>query len=175
MNKKITYLIIGLIIIIVALFGFNKFLKKEVIEEPPVVEKPLTEEPIEIISIDTLVVPDQAPGDEIFVEKVLLKTDGNGGFVVVHRVTEDGETGDVIGVSRYLEPGVTENLVVDLNEGETVEVDETVVAMLHADDGDGVWNPETDMSLTDDEGNIIQVIFTIVDNLEDVPGFEAKL
>lgn len=174
MNKKIIYLIVGLIIVIIALFAFNKFLKNEVVEEPPVDKSPV-EMPVEIISIDTLVVPDQAPGDEIFVEKVLLKTDGNGGFVVVHRVTEDGETGDVIGVSRYLEPGVTENLVVDLNEGETVEVDETVVAMLHADDGDGVWNPETDMSLTDDEGNIIQVIFTIVDNLEDVPGFEAKL
>ena len=57
----------------------------------------------------------------------------------------------------------------------TVEVDETVVAMLHADDGNGVWDSETDMPLTDDEGNIIQVIFTIVDDLESVPGFDAKL
>ena len=81
----------------------------------------------------------------------------------------------MIGVSRYLEPGVTENLVITLGGGETVEVDETVVAMLHADDGNGVWDSETDMPLTDDEGNIIQVIFTIVDDLESVPGFDAKL
>ena len=174
MNKKIIYLIVGLIIVIIALFGFNKFLKEEVVEEP-IIEEPPVEEPIEIISINTLVVPDQAPGDEVYVEKVLLKTDGNGGFVVVYRVTEDGETGDVIGVSRYLEPGVTENLVVTLNEGETVEIDETVIVVLHADDGNSVWNSETDMSLTDDEGNIVQVIFTIVDDLESVPGFDAKL
>ena len=174
MNKKVVYLIVGLIIVIMAFFAFNKFLKEKVVEEPPVIEPP-TEEPIEIISINNLVVPNQAPGTEIFVEKVLLKTNENGGFVIVHRVTEDGDIGEIIGVSRYLEPGVTKNLVVALNEGETVEIDETVVAMLHVDDGDGVWNSETDKPIIDNEGVIIQVPFTIIDNLEDVPGFEAKL
>ena len=174
MNKKIIYLIVGLIVIAIALFAFNKFLKEEVIEEPIITETP-EEEPVEIISVNNLVVPDQAPGSEVFVEKVLLKTDGAGGFVVVYRVTEEGEAGDIIGVSEYLEPGVTENLVVALNEGETVQVGDTIIAILHTDSGDGVWNFETDTSITDDEGNVVQVTFTILDNLEDVPGFEAKL
>ena len=174
MNKKIIYLVVGLIVVIAALFVFNKFLKEEVIEEPTLPEV-LPEEMVEIISVNNLIVPDQATGDEIFVGKVLLKTDENGGFVVVHRVTENGDTGEVIGVSRYLEPGITENLVVTLNEGETVEVGETVIAMLHADNGDGMWDSETDMAIPDNEGIIIQATFTILDNLADVPGFEAKL
>ena len=174
MNKKVVYLFVGLVVVIIALFAFNKFLKEEVVEEPIIIETP-TEEPIEIISINNIVVPDQAPGNEVFVEKVLLKTDENGGFVVVHRLNEDEGVGDVIGISRYLEPGVTENLIVFLNEGETAEIGETVIAMLHADDGDGVWNSETDMLIVDNEGNIVQITFTIIDNLEDVPGFEAKL
>jgi hypothetical protein len=174
MNKKIIYLIVGLIVIAIALFAFNKLLKEEVVEEPIITETP-EEEQVEIISVNNLIVPDQAPGAEVFVEKVLLKTDEDGGFVVIHRVTEDGDTGEVIGVSRYLEPGITENLVVVLNEDETVEVGETVTAILYADDGNGVWNSETDMPITDDEGIIIQATFTILDNLEDIPGFEAKL
>ena len=173
MNKKVIYLIIGIIVVVVALFAFNKFLKKEVIEEPLIVEIPV-EIPVEIISVNNLVVPNQAPGTEIFIERVLLKTDGNGGFVIIHR-TEDNNAGEIVGVSNYIEPGITDNVTTLLNDGETVEIDEVLIAILHGDDGDGVWNSETDTPLTDDEGSIIQVTFTIIDNLEDVPGFEAKL
>ena len=177
MNKKIIYLIVGLIIVIIALFAFNKFLKEEVVEEPIVEEPPVeepTEEPIEIISVNNLVVPNQAPGTEIFVEKILLKTDGKGGFVTIHRVNEEGETEEIMGVSSYFEPGVTENILVVLNEGETVDAPLEMVAMLHADDGDGVWNSETDIPLLDDEGNIVQVVFTM-DNPKDAPGYDTKL
>ena len=173
MNKKIIYLIIGIIIIILALFGFNKFLKKEVIEDPLIEEIPV-EIPVEVISVDNLVVPDQAPGDEVYVEKVLLRTDGEGGFVTIHKTNEEEEAGNMIGVSAYLETGVTENLLVVLNEGEIIDNPSDLVAVLHADDGDGVWNPETDLPLLDDEGNIVQIVFTM-GNVEDVPGFDAKL
>ena len=174
MDKKILYLIIGLIIVAFALFAVNKLLKEEVVEEPTAPEV-VEEELVEIISINNIDVPDQAPGNEVFVGKVLLKTEENGGFVIIHRATEDGEVGDIIGVSQYLTPGVTENFVVTLNEGEVVEIDETVIAMLHADDGDGVWNSETDISIINSEGDVVMSAFTIIDNLEEVPGFEAKL
>ena len=174
MDKKILYLIIGLIIVALALFAVNKLLKEEVVEDPTVPEI-VEEELVEIISINNIDVPDQAPGSEIFIGTVLLKTDEAGGFVIIHRATEDGEAGDIIGVSQYLSPGVTENFVVALNEGEVVEIDETVIAMLHADDGDGVWNSETDISIINSEGDAVMSMFTIIDNLEEVPGFEAKL
>ena len=173
MNKKVVYLIVGLIIVIIALFVFNKILKEEVIEDPIVKETP-SEELAETISVNNLVVPNQAPGTEVFVEKILFKTDGNGGFVTIHRVNEEGETGEIMGVSSYFEPGVTENILVVLNEGETIDVPLEMVAMLHTDDGDGVWTSETDIPLLDDEGNIVQVFFTM-DNLEDVPGYDTKL
>ena len=175
MNKKILYLVIGLIIIAIALFAVNKFLKEEVVEESVVPEVVEEENLVEIISVNNIDAADQAPGNEMFIEKVLLKTDGSGGFVVIYRTTEDGETGDIIGVSDYLAPGVTDNLVVTLDEGEVVEIDETVIAMLYADDGDGVWNSETDMPIVDNKGVIIKSTFTIKDDLEAVPGFEAKM
>ena len=70
------------------------------------------EEQVEIITVNSLTVPDQAPGNEVFIEETLLKTDGNGGFVVIYRATEDGLHGDVIGVSEYLGSGAKRNFLV---------------------------------------------------------------
>ncbi|MCK5096011.1 MAG: hypothetical protein KAR24_01510 [Candidatus Pacebacteria bacterium] len=170
MDKKITYLVVTIVVAIIAILAFNIFLKKEV-EEVPVVE----DSQVEIISINSILTPDQAGGEEVFIEKVLLKTDENGGFVVVHRVAEDGALGGVIGVSEYLTPGVHDNFVITLDEGETVEVGENVIVMLHGDNGDGVFNPKEDGALVDGGGNVVMISFTILDNLEEVEGFEAKL
>ena len=170
MDKKITYLVVTIVVAIIAIFVFNMFLKKEV-EEVPVVE----DSQVEIISVNSILTPDQAGGEEVFIEKVLLKTDENGGFVIVHRVTEDGALGGVIGVSEYLAPGVHDNFTITLNEGEAIMVGENIVVMLHGDNGDGVFSLEEDGALVDEGGNVIMVSFTILDNLEDVEGFEAKL
>ncbi len=165
MNKKIIYLVVGIVVVIVAFFVFNSLLNKRVVE-PPTEEPPV----VDVISINNLIVPDQAAETEIFVEKVLLKSDENGGFVIIRRegtstttgTTTEEFVGDIVGVSRYLDPGVVDNLIVSLNDNETVEVGEILVAALYADDGDGLWNEETDVPLVNGEGLPILVSFTIM-------------
>ena len=92
MNKKIVYLGVGIIVVIVALFVFNSFLSKEVIEEAIVEETPV----VDVISINNLIVPNQAAETEIFVEKVLLKSNESGGFVVIRREQADEEEVEVL-------------------------------------------------------------------------------
>lgn len=170
MDKKITYLVVTIVVAIIAILIFNVFLKKEVVEEPVIKDSQ-----IEIISVNSILTPDQAGGEEVFIEKVLLKTDGNGGFVVAYRTTEDGSLGGVIGVSEYLTPGEHDNFIITLNDEEVIEIGENIIAILHGDNGDGEFSLEEDGALVDDEGNVVMSSFTVLDNLEDVEGFEAKL
>jgi len=169
-SKKILYLVSGIIIIILALFGFNKFLSNTVVEAPVVDDT----QGVEVISIDNVIVPDQASGDQVFIEKVLLKSDGFGGYVVIHRVTDDGAPGEIVGVSNYLEPGISENFLITLNEGQTVDIGESVIAMLHADDGDKVFDVALDGAIVNDQGAVVMALFNILAE-EDIPGFETKL
>jgi len=162
MNKKIVYFIVVIVFIVIGFFAFNKFLKNE------------REVSVENISINNIIVPDQAPGNEIFVEEVLLEAKEAGGFVIFYRINEDNSEGDMIGNSRYLSPGFTKNFLVPLYKGETAEIGETILAVLHSDNGDSVWDYEKDLATKDIEGNIIKVTFKIIDNLEDLPGFDSK-
>lgn len=177
MNKNIVYLIIAIVIIVIGLFAFNGFLAKEVgveNETPDIVEQDEPQDIEPIITQDGIVVPDQAGGDSVFIEKVLLKESGSGGFVVIHEVGEDGELGDTIGASQYFEPGSTEIVEVLLNEGVTVDVGDTLIAVLYGDDGDKVFNAELDQQLVNDAGDPVTVQFSILAE-EDLPGFEVKM
>ena len=84
------------------------------------------------------------------------------------------QPGAIIGASAYLEPGVTENMVLSLMEGEEVVVGDVLYAMLHTDDGDKEWNGEVDTPITNDDGEIVMVRFMILAE-EDLPGFDVKL
>lgn len=170
MDKKITYLIGLIVVAIVTILAFNMFLKEEVIEDDVIEDTQ-----VDIISIDSIITPDHAVGEEVYIEKVTLKTDGNGGFVVVYRGTGENELGDMIGVSKYLAPGEYEHLIVALNDGEVVEIGDNVIAVLHSDNGDGVFDIDVDGAIVDPNGNVVMVSFSILNDLEDVPGYEAKM
>jgi hypothetical protein len=194
MNKRIVYLIIALLVVAGALFALNGYLAREVGVEPTpddsiIVDDGTVPETPEPVTEDSLMVPDQAAEGEIFLQEVAFLDEGPGGFVVIHRVTEEGEVGDIIGVSNYLAAGRHQNVLVTLNEGETVAIDESVIAMLHTDDGDQIFDGALDVPLTKsvsmevetEEGTttemgeeIIMVTFNILDE-EDLPGFETKL
>jgi hypothetical protein len=169
-SKKVLYLFIAIVVIILLLFGMNTYLSSRVSDEPEGIDTPQ----VEVISIDNMVVPDQAAGSEVFIEKVLLKSDGAGGYVVIHRVGEDGAPGEIIGSSQYLEPGVTQNFLVSLYDGQTVDVGDRVIAMLHTDDGDKAFDATLDGAIVDDLGAVVMVTFNILAE-EDIPGFETKL
>lgn len=172
-NKKIMYWVGGIVVCIIGFFGLNAFLNKPTDTKESSVDNVVGQ--AEVISVDNIVVPDQAGSSKIFVEKVLLKTNGKGGYVVIHRTAKDGTPGVIIGVSKYLEPGVNDNIVVPLNSGETVAIGDKLIAMLHGDNGDTIWNDATlDAPILREDGSNVMWKFSILDE-KDLPGFEQKL
>jgi len=153
MNKKLIIFLVVIAIIIAGFFALNSILKTKVVNEDTGKEdQAVMQEPANSVSV-----PDQAGGTEIYIEKVSLEVPG---YVVVHR-SEDGKPGAAIGVSELLPEGEISNLIISLDE-EAVEGD-VLFAMLHSDDGDGEFTfPGSDVPILDDEGNIVMVRFSIL-------------
>lgn len=195
MNTSIKYLGGIIIVILIALFVFNAFMKDEYVDEPTVRVDDIPEVvlPLEY----EVVAPEQAVSSEVYIEKASV-VDLEGGYVVLHRtavdseevedmegeVTEDieGEAvpvmvedqesslGVIIGVSALLPQGFNERILVSLNDGEELVVDEVIYAVMYIDDADGVFNVELDSPA---EGDKAQTSIHVVDQgaLED----ETKL
>jgi hypothetical protein len=68
--------------------------------------------------------------------------------VVIHKVEKD-KPGKIIGVSRILTPGLYSNTVIPINEA--VVSGDMLVAMLHTENGDGVFSAETDVPTKGDD------------------------
>lgn len=161
MNKKVLTLIIVIILVVAGLFVFNSFLKKTTLPQDGT-------SPTQTQVQNTLDVPDQAGGQEIFINSVSTK---DGGFVVVYR-DNNGTPGSVIGVSPLISAGTTmKNLRFTLNEA--VKEGDIVYAALHKDNGDGVFDPATDVMAKDQSGNplVRRVVILGQGSLED----EVKL
>lgn len=88
---------------------------------------------------------DQFVAGKVIILSLALKESG---YVVIHK-EEKGKPGKIIGVSKILAPGLYTNNAIDLGEG--VASGERLVAMLHSDDGDGVFSVETDTPTKGDE------------------------
>jgi hypothetical protein len=88
-------------------------------------------------------------GTSVVVAEVELPGDTSG-HVVVH-LDVDGELGPVLG-SAAVQPGETEELTVPLET--PTEPPATLVAVLHVDDGDGAFDPDTDPRVLDDDGEV---------------------
>ncbi|WP_134671859.1 DUF7282 domain-containing protein [Halorussus marinus] len=71
------------------------------------------------------------------------------GYLAIHAVEDDYSPGDVVGHVR-LEPGVHQNVTVEIDESFYESLDERyrLYAMIHADDGDGEFDPEADEAVT---------------------------
>lgn len=171
-KKNIYWVVGGIVACIAGFFVLNMFLNRSATNQEPVDTSVAQGD---VVTENTIRVPDQASESQIFVEEVRLKTDGNGGFVVIRRVAEGGVQSDEIGVSDYIKPGANKNIVVSLNVGETLAVGEKLVAELYGDDDDMLWNgAETDKLLMYDDGSPVMSEFTILAE-EDLPGFDKKL
>jgi hypothetical protein len=70
------------------------------------------------------------------------------GYVVIHK-EEKGKPGPIIGVSNMIAPGLYSNRSVVLTEG--VAQGDILYAMLHADNGDGIFTPKDDAPVNGDE------------------------
>lgn len=112
----------------------------------------ITDDTIKTGDINRVVVPDQFPGNVVFISSAQLSAPG---FVVIHK-DNAGTPGDVIGY-QYFDKGI--------NPGKITLTMSTVeggvyYAMIHSDtDGDKKFDIKKDMPLKDTAGNIIMKLF----------------
>jgi len=89
------------------------------------------------------------------VQLVLLSKPG---YVIIHADNGEGKPGAIIGSSQLLPAGQGNNLTAVSSE---LTKGQTYFAMLHFDDGDGSFDPSTDLPVTNDDGNIILMKYVI--------------
>lgn len=80
------------------------------------------------------------------------------GFVVIQE-NGDGKPGEIIGNSRMLSAGTTENIMISVVRP-TVH-GESLFAVIYEDSGDGIFSPGLDVPFKDDDGDIIFDQFNI--------------
>lgn len=149
MNKIIIWIVVAVIIIGgFLLFGGKKSAPEETIS------------PLILTDGNAVNAASQPAGSSVVVSLVVLKDPG---YVVIHEDAK-GAPGTVIGNSKLLE-GENRNITVELTRAS--RDNETLYAMLHMDDGDGVYEfPGDDGPIKSDEGNIILMKFVIGEEAE---------
>lgn len=145
MNKKEFIVIASVIalVIIVALFGIQKK------AEAPAREGNAT--------VNTIVANDQPLGDSAIIAEVALAQDG---YVVLHK-SRNGLPMDIIGISEVLVSGIYSDVAVEYSAD--VSPDEEVIALIHEDNGDGIFSPADDISALDDEGALVKSAFVVTE------------
>lgn len=107
-------------------------------------------------SESTIAAVNQAPQYSVTIESATLSRPG---YIVIHE-QKDGELGTVIGHSVLHKIGIIKNVSVGLNR--PLVSGETLYAMLHTDDGNGVYDfPGADEPTKDNAGEIVVVPFNI--------------
>lgn len=150
MSNKTVWVVI--VLLVVGVGGY--FLLRGGYQAPVTTQPPETTTEVAITE-NSVTANDQGPGESVTVASVELV---DSGYVVVH---EDGggKPGSVIGNSELLS-GRNSDVVVSLSRS-TLE-EEVLYAMLHSDDGDGVYEfPGEDAPLKDDSGVVVLSKFSI--------------
>lgn len=116
-----------------------------------------------IIGKNAIYATEQKTGNTISVSIVRLEKPG---FAVVHE-DNAGSVGEVLGMSGLLSAGETENpSAIELSR-QTAD-GETVYVMLHLDNGDGVFDPASDIPALDSvSGEPIMIIVPISKDAEE--------
>lgn len=106
---------------------------------------------------NSVAISDYTPGQTVTLYTVVLEKPG---YVMIHEDDGSGKPGAGIGNSPLLPAGESSNVKVALLRP---SVDgETLYAMLHTDDGDGVFGfPGPDAPLKDKQGDIIMMNYTV--------------
>lgn len=141
------------IIVIIALvvIGILVFGNKDTSDTGSTDGSSMTNETGNAAEVNRIVMSDQYPGNVVYLSSVQL---ANGGWVEIHK-DEGGVPGAIIG-STYFDKGI--------NPGKITLSQPTVeggiyYAMIHADDGDKVFNAAKDLPIKDSRGNIIMKLF----------------
>jgi hypothetical protein len=105
---------------------------------------------------DLIEVFDQEDDGTVTISRVTLVKPG---FVIIHKANAQGRPATVIGHSDLLK-GENTNVNIELNE--PVSAGDLLFAILHVDDGDGVYNfPQSDPPLRDKNGFPMMTMFRI--------------
>ncbi len=105
---------------------------------------------------NAIYVSDQPPSDKIEIGFVVLEKSG---FIAIH-AGENGNPAGILGVSNLIPAGETSSLQPIPLSGATQD-GETLFAMLHFDDGDGVFDPSKDTPVRDVLGEPLMMEFSI--------------
>lgn len=98
---------------------------------------------------NSLEVTNFVAGETVTADYVFLQQSG---FVVVHKET-DGLPGSVIGTSRLLAEGESTPVLITLTR--SVAVNDILFVRLYLDDGDNIFDLQSDRAALDDQGNEI--------------------
>ncbi|MBI4114456.1 MAG: hypothetical protein HY445_01285 [Candidatus Niyogibacteria bacterium] len=112
------------------------------------------------IGTEAIYVPDQKPGPNITVGFANIKKNG---FVVIHE-SSGGAPGAIIGNSILLNAGENENITISLLRPS--KNGDELIAMLHHDDGNALFNAPGDLPAKDSDGNILYMIFSVYNDAD---------
>lgn len=155
-SKNIVIFGVLIVAVIGGMFLFNSFLKKNIASDDGKTSDEVVVEELKPF----LSVPKQASDIVVFVERAVLPQEG---FVAIYK-EKDGKPSSLIGSSVLLKKGVNSNFQVNVSP-KTV-VGETLYAILHLDNDDGVFELEADMPVVSKTGDVIFSKFVIVDTSE---------
>ena len=141
MNKNI---VIGIVVLVVIIFLVKSFRGND---------KELGQGAIDngasgfIVGKNALNVDEQTIGTVAEISLVILEKNG---YVVVHEIVNE-EPGKVLGASAFLQAGKSESVGFTLTE--PLQEGKNYIAMLHLDNGDGIFNIDTDSVAKNDDAD----------------------
>lgn len=146
--------------ILVVASGWYYASRKSVVVAPTTEQEGMMEDIVSsgslMVSENAVMVNNQNPGVSV---KISFASFAEGGYVVIHEGKDDGMPGAILGNVGHLLPGESRDVEVMLSRPSVDK--ENLFAMLHQDNGDGVFNLNDDAPIKDDEGNIVMVKFMI--------------
>ena len=105
---------------------------------------------------NTINVGDQEPGNQVVVDLAILSKPG---YVVIFELA-NGRAGRVLGTSAFLKADAHTDITITM----ITQEGKSYIAMLYADNGDGVFNVNADVPLKDDQGANVTMEFMATAN-----------
>lgn len=155
MKNYVIYVVLALIVGVGAVLLYQNYSGKKTATTPSL---PLANQPVVVdkpVFENTISISDFTAGNTVTLEQADLAQPG---FVVVHE-NAAGQPGTILGSSKLLQDGQNATIVINLNRSSVKG--ETLYVMIHADDGDGVFNAATDAVAKDNQGNPAMIDFLV--------------
>lgn len=139
--------IIGGIVVVLVIIGFSMYNRSRPVATPS--------QEITAVDQNSITVSDQDPDSvAALIDSVSVKESS---FVIIHD-DANGKPGAIVGVSKLLAPGTYTNLSIIM----PMKPGATYYAMMHADDGNGVYDKTADSHhLMDNAGVEARVMFKV--------------